>query len=240
MDEFDLLKSFSGVVECERDLAARDRLARMLHPGIYRHPETNEILRVRLNRHKTRVYSERWTQVESRWKFVYGPRAMDTLRAEHRMSLEEARAVSREAGQCLACAAILTDEKSQSVGIGPTCAKSWTYDQAVATLRGTILPPAREGVRARAAGDRIIITSHYDDASLGSSRPLRATLGTSAPSWRTRSRWSVSLTTTSSRSRWAGTSLRRTALPLDARETRIFHRGPWARHVLKYHAYGST
>jgi hypothetical protein len=165
MDEFDLAEMFGDVAEQQRDRERRDRLARTLPPGIYRQPDTEAIFRVRLNRAKTRVYSEQWARVGPRYTFVYDPQALGTLRPEDLLPLEEARQIAREAGQCLACAAILTDEKSQAAGIGPVCAKSWTRDAAERVIERNmrLAPPSPKlSVRARAVGDRIVIRSDYD------------------------------------------------------------------------------
>jgi hypothetical protein len=74
---------------------------------------------------------------------------------------------------------LLTDPKSQAAGIGPSCAKSWTYDEAIAGIVFAASPDeiaaaneratrestaaARASVRARIEGDRIVVRSDYDD-----------------------------------------------------------------------------
>jgi len=115
----------------------------MLHPGIYRHP-SGEIIRLRLNRRRTRVYAERWTNTmawdanadlaSGTWYFADAYGYERELTSEMRLPLEEARKISIEAGQCLACAKILTDPKSQAEGIGPVCIKSFAYDEQIALL----------------------------------------------------------------------------------------------------------
>jgi len=114
----------------------------MLHPGIYRHPETAEPIRVRLNELRTHTYAETW-EINARtgryrWKFRFytSQNLLAALRPEHRLPLDEARTISIEAGQCLACAAILRDPKSQAEGIGPVCMRTYgyLYDEQVALL----------------------------------------------------------------------------------------------------------
>lgn len=105
----------------------------LLSPGIYRLQDGN-IFRARLNRSKNNIYTEKWTRQGDRFSFVYEPKAIATLSMDLRLPLEDARAISREAGQCLACAAILTDKKSQLAGIGPTCEKTWTKAEAIRIL----------------------------------------------------------------------------------------------------------
>jgi len=161
-----------------------------VRPGIYRHPNGG-IVRVRLNKNRTNVYTETWRQartldgdliVPTEYRFDFDPSKLAGLAAEHRIPLDEARRISREVGQCLACAKLLTDPKSQAAGIGPTCAKTWTYDQAVNGIVFDATPEqiaaareqeaaarqrsreakARASVRARLVGDRIVLTSEFD------------------------------------------------------------------------------
>jgi hypothetical protein len=162
----DDLDPLGEIAEWRREREVRERNERTLRPGIYR-TAAGSIYRVRLNRQKSRVYSERWTLVEGRYKFEYDPDAITRIEPEDRMQLEEARQVSREVGQCLACSTILTDPESQAAGIGPDCSKKWTYDQAVEDLKRTILPMPKQSVCARDAGDRIVISSQYDDTIIG-------------------------------------------------------------------------
>lgn len=59
----------------------------------------------------------------TKWKFEWEKGAIQRLRPEHRMSLEEAKEFGAIYGICCVCAATLTDEKSIEAGIGPVCGK---------------------------------------------------------------------------------------------------------------------
>lgn len=54
-------------------------------------------------------------------RFVYAAGAVHTLRADQRMSEQDARAFGALYGICCACSADLTDERSIAAGIGPIC-----------------------------------------------------------------------------------------------------------------------
>ena len=100
----------------------------VLAPGIYRRDD-GAILRARMNRAKSSLYTEQWVRNRDTFEFAYRPDAIGTLRNAQRLSLLEAREISRQVGQCLACAALLTDLKSQMAGLGPTCEKNWSQPQ---------------------------------------------------------------------------------------------------------------
>jgi hypothetical protein len=53
--------------------------------------------------------------------FEFAPGAIRTLRPEHKMSLEAAKAFGALYGICCVCATALTDEVSIAEGIGPIC-----------------------------------------------------------------------------------------------------------------------
>jgi hypothetical protein len=151
-----------------------------LRPGIYREPGTGDIYRVRLNRKRNGVYTERWTaetyEGSIAYRFVYEATALARLRAEDRMALDEARAISRQAGQCLACAALLSDPASQRDGVGATCAKRWERTDLegsfVFGLTQEEVAAARErdalaSVRARVVGASIEIVADYNHRIAG-------------------------------------------------------------------------
>ena len=123
-----------------------------------------------MNREKTKVYSQRWTLRNGGFSFVYEPQAITTLTSADALPLDEARKVSRQAGQCVACARLLSDPKSLADGIGPTCAKNFERDELPGvverTLRAIPVSP-KQSVRCRVDGDRIIATSQYDPAIIG-------------------------------------------------------------------------
>lgn len=70
-------------------------------------------------------------QVSKTWDadaqgFEYtGKRGLRGLTAEHKMTLEDAKAFGQVYGVCCVCARTLTDEESIANGIGPICAKGF-------------------------------------------------------------------------------------------------------------------
>jgi hypothetical protein len=59
-------------------------------------------------------------------RFEYASGAVHTLKPEHKMSLEEAKAFGALYGTCCQCGRTLTDEGSIADGIGPVCAKKFS------------------------------------------------------------------------------------------------------------------
>ena len=155
-----------------------------LAPGVYRRPD-GEIYRMQLARSGRSMYASRWTERGNRWAWEYDSAEESTLTIDMLLPLDEAREISRAVGQCLACAALLTDPQSQARGIGPTCAKRWDRDRVRA---GYVFGASREQIdeareRERAAyaaaraeearasvragvrddGASVWISSRYDD-----------------------------------------------------------------------------
>jgi hypothetical protein len=54
--------------------------------------------------------------------FVFTPGAVNRLRPDQRLTLEDAKAFGDLYGMCCVCGRVLTDEKSIAAGIGPICA----------------------------------------------------------------------------------------------------------------------
>lgn len=146
-----------------------------LRPGIYRRAD-GEIFRVQLNSERSKVYTMRWVKRGDGFVFAYAPEAISTLTAADGLPIDEAREMSRKANQCIACAAPLTDPKSQALGVGPKCAKNWTKDEIPNVIERVLrrIPASpKQSVRARVDGDRIIITSQYDRAIVGIIKTFR-------------------------------------------------------------------
>jgi len=57
--------------------------------------------------------------------FSYVAGAISSLTAQHKITLEQAKAYGIQFGVCCVCGALLTDAKSVDAGIGPVCAKKW-------------------------------------------------------------------------------------------------------------------
>ena len=97
-----------------------------LEDGMYRLPN-GDILKVQHAVHGSgRQYAKRLVppaEFGGKAEFEYAPGAMRTLTADHRMTLEDAKAFGALYGTCCVCGRTLTDEKSISAGIGPVCGK---------------------------------------------------------------------------------------------------------------------
>lgn len=61
-------------------------------------------------------------QYGDKFKFVHRKGIMSQLRAEHKMTLEQAKEWGVLYGSCCVCGRTLTDENSIAMGIGPVCA----------------------------------------------------------------------------------------------------------------------
>ena len=88
--------------------------------GMYR--VDGRIYKVLPSRTSERHYAKELVgESEGGYRFVYAPGAMRFIRAEHRMTDEQAREFGRTTGICCVCARLLTDPKSIEDGIGPVC-----------------------------------------------------------------------------------------------------------------------
>ena len=88
--------------------------------GMYR--VDGRIYKVLPSRTSERHYAKELVgESEGGYRFVYAPGAMRFIRAEHRMTDEQAREFGRTTGICCVCARLLTDPKSIADGIGPVC-----------------------------------------------------------------------------------------------------------------------
>lgn len=96
--------------------------------------ENGEVFKVQRSRQSGRLYAKNLRPVSGQrltddghrvaWEFIYAPGAIWALKAEHRMTLEQAQAFGIRHGVCCICGATLKDAKSVTAGIGPVCAKS--------------------------------------------------------------------------------------------------------------------
>lgn len=93
-----------------------------LESGIYR-TEDGTIFKVYLNQDKTRMLAKRLVLIEGQdAQFEYAGMAYRFVKAEQRMTLEEAKQFGAIYGVCCNCGRTLTDEASIEAGIGPVCA----------------------------------------------------------------------------------------------------------------------
>lgn len=133
--------------------APRENLGQTCEPGVYVLPDGDAIVKVQANQAKTRVYAKRWietgerildsdgvTRVRGDWE--YAPGLIATIRPEHRMSLEQAKAFIVRYGRCVRCGRKLKAADSVERGIGPVCVKYFTE----------LAPPARTPASGRVCG----------------------------------------------------------------------------------------
>lgn len=94
-----------------------------VEPGMYRTPD-GTIWKVQLAVHGSgKPYAKRLVVEPGQpGTFVYEPGAITRLRADHRMTLDDAKAFGALYGVCCQCGRTLTDEGSIADGIGPVCA----------------------------------------------------------------------------------------------------------------------
>lgn len=90
-----------------------------LEVGMYR--VDGEIYKVQMSQgyygSAGRLYAKHLTEEG----FQYAPGAIRKIRANHRMTLEEAKEYGRITNTCCVCGRTLTNEKSMAEGIGPKC-----------------------------------------------------------------------------------------------------------------------
>jgi len=92
-------------------------------PGMYR--VDGRIFKVLPSRSSDRHYAkELLGESDTGYRFEYASGAMRLIRAEHKMTEDEAREFGRVTGHCCNCAKLLTDPKSIEDGIGPVCKKT--------------------------------------------------------------------------------------------------------------------
>lgn len=104
-----------------------------LTPGVY--DVDNHVYVVKFNRAKTHLYAKRLVEITSdrlaesgdyvQIEFVYAPGVIATIKPEHRMDFERAKALTIRYGRCINCGRQLKAAKSVELGIGPVCRKSF-------------------------------------------------------------------------------------------------------------------
>lgn len=88
--------------------------------GMYRVGE--RIFKVLPSRSSDRHYAKELIgESATGYSFQYAKGAMYLIKAEHRMSLEQAAEFGKLTGTCCCCGKLLTDPKSIEKGIGPVC-----------------------------------------------------------------------------------------------------------------------
>lgn len=99
--------------------------------GMYR-DAAGDIFKVQESKTSGKLYAKALTPIRGQrlnendasvaWEFVYAPSAIKTLRADERLSLDDARAFGIQYGVCCVCGRTLKDATSVANGIGPICA----------------------------------------------------------------------------------------------------------------------
>lgn len=92
----------------------------MLDEGMYRVNDC--IYKVYRTRDKNILVTKQL--IEEAFEYT-GKRPLRFIRAEHRMTLDEAKEYGKVTGTCCVCAAKLTNETSIAAGIGPICASKF-------------------------------------------------------------------------------------------------------------------
>lgn len=111
-----------------------------LEIGVYkisRGENDQDILKVVLNKAKTRKYAKRLVPINGtrlneydervKWDWTYAPGDIDRIRPEYRMTEEEAKLFGTKYGICASCGRPLKDAKSVEAGIGPVCIKHFRW-----------------------------------------------------------------------------------------------------------------
>lgn len=104
-----------------------------IEPGVY---ETAEgIFVVKFNRAKTNLYAKKMVEINAERatesgerveiEFDYAPGAIRRIKAEDKMPLERAKALTIRYGRCINCGRHLKAAESVERGIGPVCIKSF-------------------------------------------------------------------------------------------------------------------
>lgn len=91
--------------------------------GMYQNPNNGEIYKVQIAKQGSgHLYAKKLTQVGDDWAFEYVSGLIRSIRADWKMTLEQAKKFGQLYGVCCRCGAALTDEDSIEAGIGPICA----------------------------------------------------------------------------------------------------------------------
>lgn len=117
--------------------ALKTQTDRVTEDGMYKDPSSGQIYKIQYAVHgSNNLYAKRLTlfpesdwytktvrgkEVEVRAEFEYAPGAINVIKPEWKMSLEEAQAFGKLYGLCVRCSATLTLEASIERGLGPVC-----------------------------------------------------------------------------------------------------------------------
>lgn len=108
------------IAKTEREQAQQTTAPTGISEGFYKSGDGN-IYQVVQARHGSHLLAKVLDQESG--KFEYAGAAKRFVKADQRLTLEEAREYGKQTGRCLACGRLLTDPKSVSEGVGPVCAR---------------------------------------------------------------------------------------------------------------------
>lgn len=108
-----------------------------MKPGVYR--RNGDVYVVKFNRERTRLYAKRLVQSAPRVRdadeeivkadFEYAPGALQTLRPDDQLTLEDARDYLVRYTHCMVCGRFLKAAKSVLDSIGPVCRGMFKQDE---------------------------------------------------------------------------------------------------------------
>lgn len=88
-------------------------------PGFYMFGET--VYKVRWNQAKTNLYAQALSTVGSKGKWIYAEGAMSKIKADMKLTVDDAAAFGHHNGYCAICGLELSNPESVARGIGPVC-----------------------------------------------------------------------------------------------------------------------
>lgn len=87
--------------------------------GFYMYGET--VYKVRWNQAKTNLYAQALSTVGSKGKWIYAEGAMSKIKADMKLTIDDAAAFGHHNGYCAICGLELSNPESVARGIGPVC-----------------------------------------------------------------------------------------------------------------------
>lgn len=91
----------------------------VVEPGFYMYGET--VYKVKWNKAKTNLYAQAMSTVGSSGKWIYAEGAMSKIKADMKLTVDDAAAFGHHNGYCAICGLELSNPESVARGIGPVC-----------------------------------------------------------------------------------------------------------------------
>lgn len=112
--------------EAEKAAAPSSGGSPVTEDGMYLTPD-GTVYKVQVAHHGSgNLYAKRLVVEDGTGSFEYERGGLRKLRAEWKMTLEQAKKFGQLYGICCVCSAVLTNETSIAEGIGPVCAGRWS------------------------------------------------------------------------------------------------------------------